>query len=143
MKKELLGYTVIFMKKEENPLPLSIQDGESLKVALAEGNNFIEISSKNIMLRANTIDRVAGRFRKLEEKCLFCYMLKPVHGRCPRGCDEPNHENLEMIAKYKRKIGGEVPKISYDSQEEETSQCKACNTPCVGSYCNECAKIYD
>ena len=135
MKKELLGYTIIFMKKEDNPMGITIEQGEGIKRLLSEGVNFIEISGRNLMVRANTIDRIAPRYKRLEERCQMCDRPKPIGRDCPYGCDKPS--------KYSK--GLKLPDMPEVEEEPLVDvRCQACDILIEGGrYCGDCKKIYD
>lgn len=138
MKKELTGYVVVFMKKEETPLVLSVKEGEALKSALAQGDTFIDLTSKNIMIRANTIDRIVGQYKKLEEKCMSCGTLKPIGSKCQKGCDDRKVVDLSRLKE--KMFSVRLPHVSETKQE---TNCKTCDVLTTnGEYCDECAKVY-
>lgn len=128
MKKEITGYSIIWSRKEEPHTILNTVDGEALIKALNKGANFITISSRDMTIRAGTVDRVVANYKKLEEQCYYCHQLKPIRENCPRGCDEP--KKYERTNTDKEDIG-------------LIKRCKACDLPSKGEYCSDCKGLYE
>ena len=130
------------MKNEEPSIDISVEEGERLKQALLGDYSFIEISSRDITVRANTIDRVIGQYKALEDQCMMCGTIKPISTKCPRGCDEPNTKNREAIKNMGKMIAKKMPEVTMD--ESVPTNCQACDVEIEdGKYCDVCKELYD